>query len=150
MSRATIGAATAALVLSLLCGCDALPNDPTAIRLSDGVVEVELCQTVEIEVVSLDERGSHTDRFWEPFWYIDKAPEGWFTSRISGVTPDGSGDDYRSARLRGGDELSVFVRFVAAEKEDSVITSYFVVPEDGLPDEAWLKSDGTLSDEPCS
>jgi len=150
MSRATVGAATAALVLSLLSGCDALPNDPTAIRLSDGIIEVELCQTVEVEAVLLEENGPHTDHFWEPFWYIDKAPEGWFTSRVSGVTPDGSGDEYRSPRLKPADELSILVRFVAAEKEDSGITSYFVVPEDGLPDEAWLKSDGTLSDEPCS
>jgi len=123
ISRIAVSVAVAALSLGFSTGCDRIPNDPSAIRLSDGNVEVELCQSVEVEVVLLEERGPHTERFWETFWYINRAPEGWVTSRVSGVTPNGSRDEYRSPRLEPGDELSVLVRFVAAEKVDSAITS---------------------------
>lgn len=129
-----------------VAGCGVLknPTDPNiAFRVVDDKLEVTVCRDIQLAGVSATYRLGGGD--WMDFWEGDVA----FDLQ--------AGDGFTSANLPAnvvistppldpGGELYVYL----SSDSDQGIHADVFVPDEGMPTDAWLMSDGTVQDEPCA
>lgn len=128
-----------------LSSCDSnFFQGPLSLRADGERIEVALCFSAEIDHVSGLERGEHTEREWVEFWSEEISASA-HTGDI--VTPSASGgaEVFVEPTMNPGNELDIALLAGGSIVESAV----FRVPDDGLPDGAWLQPDGTLTAEAC-
>jgi len=153
MSR--VWASIVALVASglLLTSCVYLPvvYDPypggVAIQVHDEELVIAICHDIEGSSGLLERRNVAKDEEWEPFWTFSASIHlkvGEVLSTDEAITPpiEGESRDWRPAAP--GDDIGVLIR-----GEPTNLDDVFRVPSTGLPDDAWLQSDGTETRDPC-
>lgn len=146
---ATVSRAAAALTLVLaMAGCTLFnrPPDPhLALRVSNGMVEFAVCIDIEVANLSADYRNTGD---WTTFWKFDnemlnlEAGERFSLASV----PAALAVDAFEPPLQPGDMLNVLL---TSRDQTEVIHADFKVPEDGMPDEGWLRTDGSVAQDPC-
>ena len=146
------GVSLALLSIAVLAACDPLAQGdaPLAIQRVDGNFRLAVCTRLVLESVLVEERGDRGDdgSGWMTIW---DAIEGEIPLTAVSVLDAGQPPQemdvtsWLTVRNVVGDEISVLLVGV----DDSVVTTSFIIPEGGLPSDAWMHHDGTLTSDPC-
>lgn len=133
-----------------LAGCDPIdsPNAPFSMRGDGESFEVYFCEPIDVKTILLERRESSSSNHYSTIW---KA-KGSASLVVGGLlTPVGAPEGLDSTTWsapsnKPGNELSLLV----VDVESVGVSGWYVIPDQGLPTEEWLRADGTVNESPCS
>lgn len=137
----------AILSVVVLSGCDPIYQDdaPLAVQGEEGNFRLAVCTDVVVDGVLVEERVTNASS-WETIW--DAAGDLPIASGsvLESADPPSALDvtSWRTIQNLAGGTVSVLL--VSGEL---ALTAEFLVPEGGLPSDAWLQADGTQTVDPC-
>ena len=153
MNRATAGRLASSVVTvfvlaPMLMGCESLMEDSPpielAVQVDDGVFAVANCDAAIAGQFRL-RTGEQTDSRYRNF-FVGDAGDGWQHEEVLRV----DSDKWTQVEMSLEPELKVGRDFLVLVLIDgSGRVARFVVPERGVPQDAWLRSDGTTTAAPC-
>jgi hypothetical protein len=113
------------------------------LRVVDGFVEVQFCDSYDVNQVIIGEYDAAVAPYFEPVIGVESPP------RIeAGQEFSLSGQNFvtaRQAEFAVGNEVEVVLL-----TDNGMVSSRFLIEEPGLPSELWLLPDGLLLVDPCA
>ena len=126
----------------LLSGCDVnIERDQMALRDNGGVPQLTVCRDGEIQ-------GGLASKDDEDFWL---ASGSLMVGPDETIDFDQSSEDWvvRTFDVSALDANSSIDIILDSDPDLRSYFAHFDIPPAGLPDRMWLRSDGTVTDDPC-
>jgi hypothetical protein len=132
-----------------LTGCDPIdsPNAPFSMRGNGESFEVYLCESIDAKTILLERRESSSSNQYSTLWKAKGSAALAAGSLLTPVAaPDGlDSTTWAEPDSEPGNELSLLI----VDVESVGVSGWYVIPDQGLPTEEWLRADGTINESPC-
>lgn len=142
-----VAAFLAVVPVVVLSGCDMeMFQGPVSVKQLQGRLLVTVCAEGEVTSINALTRGVDTDRAWVTFWvghvdlslargdeFLGGAREGIAFGRFS------------EPKISAGTEIDISF----SGSDGAIASAVLKAPEEGLPTQKWLRSDGSIDSEPC-
>jgi len=152
MTRTSLALLTATALVVTLGGCasDKAEYAQGGVRLLNGTLEVQFCDTQAADMVILSEKNdaSGTD------WAVLGRYAGPLTVSAGQIVSFSSTNTavkiFEAPALKIGDDLEFVAALATGEAEPEMLAARFHIDEPGLPTSLWQTGDGLLLEDPCA
>jgi len=150
MKKQYLPSMVAALVLvGLLAGCDSNTTTTDAAIRRDGTdLQVAICRDMIVNQIRASYKGPERGEEWTSFWKV-KGSYGFKSGdRISSdaALAGMEGGLWGSPPQKSGGRISISFW---GDSQENTIDGIFRVPADGLSEDGWLRTNGSVTDAPC-